>query len=177
MNMILDRTDFEILTILQKEGRLSNKELAARIALAPSSCLARVRALMQANVLRGFHAEVAPEPLGIAVQAFVSIRLARTSRQGFRSMVAHAISLPEVVAVFNVSGTVDVLVHVLVRDVSHLRDLIVDSLATRREVERCETQIIYSIKRKPLLPCYTSPGKAAEPKPRRAAKTRTRARS
>ena len=65
----LDRIDFDILAALQNDGRLSNKELAAKVGLAPSSCLERVRALRESGVLRGFRAEVDPEALGIHLQA------------------------------------------------------------------------------------------------------------
>ena len=65
--MPLDRTDFEIIDALQNDARLSNKELAARIQLAPSSCLVRVRALANAGVLTGYHAEVSPAAMGIGL--------------------------------------------------------------------------------------------------------------
>ena len=68
----LDRTDCEILAELQKNARLSNKELAARIGLAPSSCLERVRRLASAGVLRGYHAQVDPGALGIGLEAMVA---------------------------------------------------------------------------------------------------------
>ena len=152
--MPLDRIDFAILDALQNDARLSNKELAARIGLAPSSCLLRVRALVAAGVLVGYHAAVAPQAMGIGLQAFVAVRLVRTSRRAFRALYAHALALPEVLAVFNVSGIYDLQIHVAVRDVAHLRDLIVDQLATRPEVDRCETSVIYAHERKPGLPQY-----------------------
>jgi DNA-binding Lrp family transcriptional regulator len=152
--MPLDRTDFEIIVALQNDARLSNKELAARIGLAPSSCLGRVRALATAGVLTGYHAEVSPRAMGIGLQAFVAVRLTRTSRDAFRALQAHVLSLPEVLAVFHVSGVYDLQIHVAVRDVTHLRDMIVDQLATRKEVDRCETSVIYAHERKPRLPQY-----------------------
>ena len=68
----LDRIDFEILAQLQNDARLSNKELAARVHLAPSSCLERVRRLRRLGAITGFHATVDPEVLGIALQAMRS---------------------------------------------------------------------------------------------------------
>jgi DNA-binding Lrp family transcriptional regulator len=76
----LDRIDFALLAALQKDARLSNKELAARVALAPSSCLERVRRLREEGVLTGFRAQVDPRALGIAMQALVFVRLARHAR-------------------------------------------------------------------------------------------------
>ena len=155
----LDRIDFEILRALQNNARLTNKELAAKVGLAPSSCLLRVRALMREKVVRGFHAEVAPEAMGIGLQALVAVRLRRNSRSAFRSLHAHVVALPEVLAVFHVSGVYDLQVHVVVRDIGHLRDLIVDQFATRQEVDRCETSVIYGFDRNPRLPQFARPAR------------------
>lgn len=160
--MALDRTDFEIIAALQNDARLGNKELAARIGLAPSSCFARVRSLTTAGVLTGYHAEVSPRAMGIGLQAFVAVRLTRTSRDAFRALQAHILALPEVLAVFHVSGVYDLQVHVAVRDTAHLRDLIVDQVATRREVDRCETSVIFAHERKPTLPQYVLSAQGTE---------------
>jgi Lrp/AsnC ligand binding domain len=107
-------------------------------------------------------AEVSPQAMGIGLQAFVAVRLVRTSRDAFRALHAHVVALPEVLAVFHVSGVYDLQIHVAVRDVTHLRDLIVDQIATRKEVDRCETSVIYAHERKPRLPQYLlpAPGKS-----------------
>jgi len=85
----LDRIDLAIIAALQKNARLSNKELAAKVNLAPSSSLARVRKLMETKVLEGFHAEVNPGALGVSLQAIIAVRLRRHSRVKFRSLYAH----------------------------------------------------------------------------------------
>ena len=155
--MDLDRTDFAILEALQNDARLSNKELAARVDLAPSSCLVRVRKLLGAKTLRGFHAEVDPDVLGVGLQALIALRLVRHARSKFKTLEAYVRALPEVLAFFHVSGANDLLLHVAVRDIHHLRDLIVDRIAARPEVANCETSVIYSQFRNPRLPRYTAP--------------------
>ena len=145
----LDRIDLSIIAALQKNARLSNKELAAKVNLAPSSCLARVRKLLEAKVIEGFHAEVNAVALGVSLQAIIAVRLRRHSRVKFRSLYAHIRRFTEVLQVFHVSGVNDLLLHVAVRDVAHLRDLIVDQLATRSEVANCETSVIFSLLRNP----------------------------
>jgi DNA-binding Lrp family transcriptional regulator len=159
----LDRIDFEILEALQHDARLSNKELAARVGLAPSSCLLRVRALTTHGVVSGVHAQVSPEALGIGVQALIAVRLVQTSRDAFRALRAYVETLPEVLAVFHVSGAADLQLHVAVRGVTDLRDLICDRLATRKEVDRCESSIIYSFTRNPRLPRYAELPPARRP--------------
>ncbi len=152
--MPIDRIEFAILTALQKNARLSNKELAAQIGLAPSSCLERVRALTRSGVLQGAHAEVASDALGIGLEALVAIRLVKHSREAFRRLYAHLRSLPEVLLVFHVTGVNDLQVHVAVRDIHHLRSLIVESFAIRPEVDHCETAVIYELHRTHQWPCY-----------------------
>ena len=154
--MPMDRIDFAILGALQNNARLSNKELAAQIGLAPSSCLERVRALTRSGVLRGAHAEVSSAALGIGVEALVAIRLVKHSREAFRRLYAHLRTLPEVLCVYHVTGVNDLQVHVAVRDIDHLRSLIVERFAVRPEVDHCETAVIYELHRTHQWPCYRS---------------------
>jgi len=153
-SVALDRTDFGIIAALQKDVRLSNKELAAKVGLSPSSCFERVRALRRAGVLAGAHAEIAPAAMGIGLQAFIAIRLARHSRDAFTTLRNRLLELDEVIGVYHVSGQTDILAHVAVRDIAHLRDTVVEKIATRKEVGATETSVIFEARRKPALPCY-----------------------
>src|ERR1700759_3944504 len=74
-DIVLDETDHEILRILAADARTPNNVLAARVGLAASTCLMRVRRLQDAGVIRGFRAELAPEALGRALPAIRSVRL------------------------------------------------------------------------------------------------------
>jgi len=169
--MTLDRIDFAIVASLQNNARLSNKELAARAGLAPSSCLERVRALTRAGVLRGHHAEVSPAALGIGLQALVAVRLNRHAKQTFKSLYAHLLALPEVLAIFHVSGENDLQVHVAVRDIRHLRDLIVERFAGRPEVGHCETSVLFDVYRKHQWPSYAAEAPPAPSTARRRARS------
>ncbi len=86
--MELDRIDVELIRLLRKNARLPNKELAARVGVAPSTALERVRRLREARVLLGFHAEVAPEAVGIGLQAMVAVWSGGEVGQAARSGVA-----------------------------------------------------------------------------------------
>jgi DNA-binding Lrp family transcriptional regulator len=152
--MTLDRIDFEILALLQKDGRLSNKEVAAAIGLAPSSCFERVRRLRESGVIRGFHADVDAESLGITLQAMIAIQLKQHSREQVEAFHAHVLSLAEVVAVYHLAGRQDFLVQVVVRDTEHLRNLAMDGFTTRPEVAHLETSLIYASSRKHVLPDF-----------------------
>ena len=155
--MALDRIDFDILAALQNDGRLTNKELAGRVGLAPSSCLERVRRLREAGALRGSHAEVDPAVLGIGLQALLAVRLRQHSRDVVDAFRRYVRTVPEVTAVYHVTGAQDFLVHVAVRDSNHLRDMALDAFTTRPEVAHIETSLIFDYARVPRLPDYHLP--------------------
>lgn len=155
MTTLLDPIDAEILAALQENARLSNKDLAARVGLAPSSCLARVRKLQDEGAFVGFHAEVDPEILGIRVEAMVSVRLAHHTREEMESFQAHALALPEVVALFHLTGEPDFLLHVAARDLAHLRELALSAFTSRPGVAHIQTSVLFEHVRKPVLPVFS----------------------
>lgn len=150
----LDRIDHEILAALQNNARLSNKELAASVGLAPSSCLARVSRLIREGVIKGFHAEVDPRALGIAIEALVFVHIVRHQRELMETLWAHLVALPEVRDLYYVAGSHDLVVHVAVRDVEHLRLLVAEQIASRAELGQLETSLIFSHRRSGVLPDY-----------------------
>lgn len=153
----LDRIDCELVAALQKNGRLSNKELAAKAGIAASTCLMRVRRLAEAGVLRSVHAELDAKALGVGLQAVVSVRLQQHSLDLVEAFRAHALALPEVVALYHMAGANDFLVHVAVRDSDHLRDLALTAFTTRPEVAQIETSIIFEHVASHELPIYLEP--------------------
>ncbi len=150
----LDRTFEQIIALLQKNARLSNKELAAKVGLAPSSCLERVRSLQEAAVFRGFHADVDPAALGIGLQAIIAIRLNRHSRDSLEDFKAYVKTLPEVHAVYHMAGVNDFFLHVVVRDSNHLLDLNLNHFSMRPEVANVETSLVFEYHRNPVLPSF-----------------------
>jgi DNA-binding Lrp family transcriptional regulator len=150
----LDRIDYEIVRQLRNNARLSNKELAAIVGLAPSSCLVRVRGLQADGVLRGYHADVEPKSLGVGLQAMVSVRLQRHSQAIVESFRAHVLSLPEVRHLFHVAGANDFLVHVWAKNPEHLRDIVMTSFTTREEIAHVETGLIFEHTHSAELPAF-----------------------
>jgi len=139
----LDRTDRDIIAALQNDARLSNKALAARVGIAPSTCSERVKRLEAGGVFRGFRAVVDPSVLGIGLQAMIAIRLRRHAAAEVDAFRAHATAMPEVVSVSHVTGRNDFLVHVVVRDADHLRELAVSGFTTLPEVDHIETSLVF----------------------------------
>ena len=139
----LDRIDYKIVRLLRNNARLSNKELAKQVGLAPSTCLVRTRMLQQSGVLTGFKAEVNPAALGVGLQAMISVRLKRHFKPDVEAFRQHALELPEVVRLYHVAGPIDFLVHVWTKDSEHLRDLAMTAFTARREVSHIETELIF----------------------------------
>lgn len=154
---MLDRIDAAILTVLQNDARCSNKELAARVGLAPSSCLERVRRLRERGVLRGFRAEVDPAAIGIRLEAMIAIRLDRHGRDVVRRFEEEVLALPEVAELYHVAGETDYLVRVAVRDSDHLRRIAVDALGARDDVRDIQTAVIFGHRRAAALPNFARP--------------------
>ena len=154
----LDRTDVGLLVALQEDGRRTIKELAAQVGLSTSATHERVRRLTTEGIISGVHAELDPHRIGIGLQAIIQVRLQRHSREAVRAFRDHALSLPEVVAATHLTGAVDFLIHVAVRDTDHLRDLALEAFTTRDEVARLETSIIYEHARAQTWPIYSGPG-------------------
>ena len=152
--MELDRIDYGIIEALQNEGRLSNKLLAARVGLAPSSCLERVRKLEASGIIEGYHARIAPTALGIRVEAIVYVELGRHTPAESVDFEEHLRKFPDVVAVFNVAGRWDYLLHVAVPDVEQLKEFAQQALTSRSEVGRVETSLVFESQRRHALPSW-----------------------
>ncbi|GGM19488.1 AsnC family transcriptional regulator [Streptomyces fumigatiscleroticus] len=139
----MDDTDSAILSHLQRDARLTNRELARRVGIAPSTCLERVRSLRARGVITGYHAAVQPRLLGRSLQALVFARLRPLSREVITGFEAYLSQLPEVVSVFVVSGDDDFVVHVAVPDIEQLHAFLMDRFSARREVVGFRSSVIY----------------------------------
>ena len=142
-DMVLDETDHEILRVLAADARTPNNVLAARVGLAASTCLMRVRRLQDAGVIRGFHADLAPEALGRPLQAIVSVRLQAHARARIGSFAQRFATLPGVLNVFFLAGVNDFQIHMAAKSPDDLRDFVVKNLSASRDVASTETNLIF----------------------------------
>jgi DNA-binding Lrp family transcriptional regulator len=137
----LDSIDRALLRALQNDARQTNKALAQQVGVAPSTCLERVRELRARGVITGFQAQFDPAAVGRPMEAIMSIQQGSAQRQATENLLEYAASLPEAIRVMALTGTTDFIVHVAVRDMEHLRDL-VWSLIERREVARIQSSLV-----------------------------------
>lgn len=112
----LDRTDYKILDILQGNARISNRELADKIALAPSSCLQRVRRLEDEGVISGFHARVNLHSVCRFVTCIANVKLKNHSYKELLAFQETAKSIPEIIEYYTVSGECDAILKIICRD-------------------------------------------------------------
>lgn len=124
----LDRTDRRLLEVLQKDGRLSNLELAERVSLSASACLRRVRALEKAGVIRRYAALVDPRKVGLPLMAFVNVKLEKRGRMPTDAFARAVKDWPEVLGCHSLTGDMDYLLRVLVEDLEHFSRFVMDSL-------------------------------------------------
>lgn len=127
----LDRIDIQILNELQRDGRLSNQELADRVSLSPSPCLRRVRRLELDGYIRGYVAVVDAKKVGLGMVAYVTIRLDKShkTKTAPLSDFAKDVQLwPEVVECFAMSGEMDYLLRVQVEDLQAFSQFAMDKL-------------------------------------------------
>lgn len=112
----LDATDRKILTALQREGRLSNSDLADRINLSASACHRRVRRLEEAGVIRDYAALLEPRAIGRGATVFVEVTLSGQSEEILDAFEKAIARVPDVLECHLMAGASDYLIKVAARD-------------------------------------------------------------
>lgn len=132
--MKLDSFDRKILAELQRSSKLTNVELASRVGLSPSPCLARVKALEASGVIKDYVALLDSEKLGGTISVFIHVTLERQSEHVLGVFEKTVSLLPEVMECYLMSGDADYLLRVVVRDTNALRDFVLDKLTRTQGV-------------------------------------------
>ena len=124
----INRTDRKLLEILQRDGHLTNLELAERVSLSPSACLRRVRALEKAGVIRRYVALVDARKVGLALTAFVNVKFEKRGRMPTDAFAKAVKDWPEVLGCHSLTGDMDYVLRVQVEDLDHFSRFVMDSL-------------------------------------------------
>ncbi|HEU4670258.1 MAG TPA: Lrp/AsnC family transcriptional regulator [Dyella sp.] len=149
----LDRTDLRLLAELQRDGRVTNAELAERVSLSPSACLRRVQRLEAEGVIVGYAAQVDPQAVGLGLQAFVRVQLAKHEAAAIERFVGQVNAWEEVVACHALTGDMDYLMHVYVADLEHFSRFLLDRLLAAAGVADVNSSfVLRTVKRSPSLP-------------------------
>ncbi len=127
--MELDRYDRRILEELQRDGRISNQELAERIGLSPSPCLRRVRALEESGLITGYRAMLDAKQLGLSLMALIHISMDRHTPERFTNFEEKIAELPEVMECLLVTGQdADYQLKVVVQDMDAFQALLLEKI-------------------------------------------------
>lgn len=138
----LDPFDIRILVHLQREGRCSNVELAASIALSESPCLLRTKRLQDSGVIRGYHAQIALEKLGSHLTVFSEVTISSHRPRDFHKFEAGIGKYQEIVECYNVSGGYDYLLKIVVPGIAYFQALMDRLLEDDIGIEKFASRIV-----------------------------------
>ncbi|WP_095107758.1 Lrp/AsnC family transcriptional regulator [Pseudomonas sp. Irchel 3E20] len=140
--MTLDSTDLRILHFLQQDGRISNQELAEKVALSPSACLRRLRLLESEGIITGYRAVLNAERLGIELEAIVHVSLRQDVADWHETFIKKVHSWPEVVTAYVITGASNYVLRVQARNLKHFSDFIVNHLNRTAGVTDIRSEIV-----------------------------------
>ncbi len=166
----VDPIDWKILAALQEDARIANVDLAKKVHLSPSPCLARVRHLEDSGLISRYVTLLDPMALGLTVSVFIQVRLEKQVEAALETFERAIAERPEVMECYLMTGDSDYLIRVVVRDVQALERFIVDFLSRVPGVGNIQSSFaLKQVKYKTALPLpQDGPGKAAaRPRPRR----------
>lgn len=151
--MKLDSIDLKILSELQADGALSNIELARRIHLSPSPCLARVRALESAGVIDRYVALANAAALGLGLNVFINISLKSQSKEALAHFEQRISEHDEVMECYLMTGDSDYLIRVAVADIGALEKFILEQLTPIPGIEKIRSSFaLKQVRYKTALP-------------------------
>lgn len=149
----IDKTDLRILKILQERGKISNLQLSREINLSPAPTLERVRKLEVAKIILSYHAFLNEDLLGLKIKAIVQISLTRQQGNAMQNFTKKINEIDEIVECFQITGTYDYQLKVVVKDVYALNELISEKLSKLPEIRKIQSYIILStVKQTKALP-------------------------
>ena len=141
----LDLTDLKILRELQRDGRLTNVELASRIGLSPPPCLRRVQVLESQGYIAGYRALLDAQKLGFGVQLFAMVGLKSQNEAELRAFEARVAEWPLVREAYAISGEADFILRCLGSDLAELQDFIIKTLTADPNVDQVKTTMIMRV--------------------------------
>jgi DNA-binding Lrp family transcriptional regulator len=137
----VDAIDLQILSELQKDGRITNVELAERANITAPPCLRRVRALENARFIRGYHADLDPKALGFELTAFAFVGLSSQAEADLKAFEEQVRRWPQVRECYMLSGEIDFLLKCVARDLPEFQDFVTGELTAAKNVASVKTAL------------------------------------
>ena len=149
----LDSIDRRLLAELQDEGRVTNVDLARRVGLTAPPCLRRVRALEEAGVIRGYHADLDASRLGFTITVFAMVSLKSQAEEDLRAFENHIKALPEVRECHMLNGEIDFILKIVSKDLQSFQEFLTSKLTPAPNVASVKTSLtIRTAKNEPGVP-------------------------
>lgn len=139
----LDKIDRHILSDLQADGRMTNVDLAKRAGISAPPCLRRVRALEKADIIRGYHADIAPEALGYTVTVFALVGLNSQAEADLKAFEALMGSWPNIRECHMLAGEADFLVKIVAEDWDHYQKFLTTQLTSAPNVSHVKSLMVF----------------------------------
>jgi DNA-binding Lrp family transcriptional regulator len=151
--MNIDTTDLKILRELQQDSSLANVEIARRVNLSPSPCLARVRRLEESGIIRHYVALLDPAAIDLNLNVFISISLKDQNRESLQNFEQRVCAHDEVMECYLMSGDADYLLRVVMPDMTALERFIIEELSPIAAVEKIRSSFaLKQVRYKTALP-------------------------
>jgi len=151
----LDDIDLRILTLLYRDADITNKELAAKIGIAPSTCLERVKRMKSNGVIKNAFIDINFNSIGGNIEAIAAIKLQPYSEKIVNQLRDDLLKLPEIISLYHMGGSYDYFIHMSVKDSEHLRQFVFQAITSRDEVTTVETSLIFEHSRSGVLPNFS----------------------
>ena len=149
----LDSIDRRLLAELQAEGRVTNVDLARRVGLTAPPCLRRVRALEEAGVIKGYHADLDASSLGFTITVFAMVSLKSQAEEDLRAFENHIKALPEVRECHMLNGEIDFILKIVSKDLQSFQEFLTSRLTPAPNVASVKTSLtIRTAKQEPGVP-------------------------
>ena len=154
--MKLDKYDKQILEILQKQGKISNQDLAERVGLSPSPCLRRVKALEDAGIILGYRALIDAKKMELGLIALIQISMDKHTQERFSTFEREIKAIPEVLECLLITGhSADYLLKVIVKDLEHYQKLLLQKITKIAGVTGVHSSFVLNkVIDKTALPIY-----------------------
>ena len=144
MAEVLDETDLQILKILQKNAKLTTKELADAVHLTPTPVFERQKRLERQGYIKRYSAILDPEKLGQGLLVFCKVKLKQINHEIADAFTYRIQAIPEVIECYNTSGAYDYLLKVRARDMKEYQEFVLTKLGDIEDLGSIESTFVMS---------------------------------
>jgi DNA-binding Lrp family transcriptional regulator len=140
----LDALDIEILNKLQENAKVSNAQLSKEIDLSPAPTLERVKKLESMNIIKGYHARINKEAVGLHVTSFLTVKLIRYSKENLNAFASHVQNIPEVIECHQITGHSHFLLKIVCTSIADYEQLMLERISVIDVLEDLQSMVVMS---------------------------------